>query len=704
MRRRRHIKRDTYSSEILLAEFRFYNKRKKAIDDTILVDISKKLKTGIKDCINWTNKTFADSGVGFKFRKVGKDIFIEMIDFGTKFAVTDFTKSKDIFFDSLFIHFDMTEEQKDILIDIRENTNISNKDLDCKKFFSWNELVNYLILNNLITIRQGKGYWKDYKEAFKTLFDDDIEEPYYKEIGSNHWDHKQSYHIFKVLEKRINDKNYRIVAIYDIYNSNYIINIIPEDDKYYNQYDITRLYVIVETEEEEENKRLFFIPQELNEYVLENENIYVSDGDKYIDVEQKKLIINKNLLKAIRNNILEIVDAKEQLITPIIYNFYKERVVTFNDYDSNNLSYVEQKIIDKYLQILNQGKEIKINQVCITKNSIVIDKMFGIKFDDSFLKIAEVLVKLRNTLKDDNIRYNFNSLYEHLLDLSGIRSYYRDNDFTGFEAITFTVNNVEIHIERDGRRMKINDIFCRVSDIIYVLGKAVCYNSTDEYNQYMKDISHIGMEWKRIINNGVLIELSNPLGKSFEKIGLDCDYTLKLRFSFLWDATKRSNVCLMLNNNKYLIKYKGKFKQHFNSVKNYMNISEIKSILDECVENLDDDTLIEIVENAIKEAEIIKTRGEELVRETIVDVNAIETTITVDKTEHHGYTVIGIKTKTKYFIKKQGLDVYKFEDGSWNRRCVVDDHNKNRIYEDRLANRLVNIFNEPKKIYTLFNT
>ncbi len=68
-----------------------------------------------------------------------------------------------------------------------------------------------------------------------------------------------------------------------------------------------------------------------------------------------------------------------------------------------------------------------------------------------------------------------------------------------------------------------------------------------------------------------------------------------------------------------------------------------------------------------------------------------------------GYEIIGLKTKTHYFIDKNDLQVFRLESGNWNRRCVVDDYNKQRIFEDKLANRLVNIYNEPKRIYTLFN-
>ena len=726
-RRRRHGRgyyNDNYSSDsgILLTEFRFYNKRKNVIEDSILLDIQSKLLNGKKDVIFWTNKDFADSGVGFKFyretinsddNKNTKDIynvFIEMIDFQNKIIIDDYIKNKAIYFNRLFIHYDITEEEKNVLDRIDSDLRKLFEKLECKKITAWKEIVEYLITNNIFNIGSKNivlSDWDEYKTTFKLLFGEELDERiYYKAIGKDRWGHEDAYHIIKVVEKRYNNKNYRMVAICNVYNDTYFIDMIPEDNIYYNQYDVSRLYIRKHIRSEIENDyRLLFIPAEFNEYTIVKDEFYSDKEGKRIEVDRNKLIINRDIIHAIKKNILEIVDSKEQLIRPIIYNFYKERVTTFGDYDSSKLTYEEQKIINKYLEILDKGKEIKINQVSITKKSIMIDNMFVIEFDENFLKMTDILVKLRTTLKDNNVRYNFNSLYEHIIDLSAIHTYKYNEDYTYFKSLSFKVNNVNIHMERDGRRMKINGIFCRVSDIFYILSKAVCYGNTEEYNKYIKDISYIGVEWKRMINNGVVIELSNSMTSSFKKVGMDCDYKLNLRFSFLWDANKRSDVYLLLNGVKHLIKYKGKFKQNFGSINNYLSISDIKLKLNESIEYLNDDNLLEIIEASIKEAEIVKKRGEELVEETIQDVNAVEETIIIDRVDVKGYTVIGAKTKTKYFIKKGGnLDVYKYENGSWNRRCVVDDHSKNRIYEDKLANRLVNIFNEPEKIFTLFNT
>jgi len=78
------------------------------------------------------------------------------------------------------------------------------------------------------------------------------------------------------------------------------------------------------------------------------------------------------------------------------------------------------------------------------------------------------------------------------------------------------------------------------------------------FNKYIKDVSHIGLEWKKLINNGVMIYLENPLFKGLQKIGRESQEKVIMRFSLLWDDTKRQNVYLIVNGKKYLIKYKGK--------------------------------------------------------------------------------------------------------------------------------------------------
>ena len=249
--------------------------------------------------------------------------------------------------------------------------------------------------------------------------------------------------------------------------------------------------------------------------------------------------------------------------------------------------------------------------------------------------------------------------------------------------------------------MRINDIVCRLSDVYCILTKAICYTNQKEFDLYVKDVSYIGVEWKRMICDGLQINLINPFEKIFKKTGETDFGNLYMRFSLLWDAKKRTHVYLCLNETKYLIKYKGHFKKAFDMPGRTISIDRLKDELTKSIMDLSEEKIYEIVDNAVEEAKIVQKRGEELVSNTVKDIKAVDTSIDLRGNKIFGYYFKGNISKSEYFIEKSTLEVFKKMDGNWNKRCVVDDHTKQRIFEDRLANRLVNIYNEPKKIFTI---
>jgi hypothetical protein len=203
-----------------------------------------------------------------------------------------------------------------------------------------------------------------------------------------------------------------------------------------------------------------------------------------------------------------------------------------------------------------------------------------------------------------------------------------------------------------------------------------------------------------MISTGVIVRIKNPFYMLYKNRKKSVNQEELFRFSFSWDIKNRSKIYIVLNNKKYLIKYKNKFKQHYDSINRIISINVLKEELSECLEGIDNNTVLEIVKNGIEEAKIVQKRGEELVSNVIGDIKCEFCSIDIQGSALNGYKINGIKGG-KYFVKKDSLDVYKWKDGSWNKRCVVDMANKQRIYEDRLANRLMNIYNEFDKISTI---
>jgi len=724
LRRRRRgynnqIKYNNYNRGILLAEFRFYNKKKNIIDDKILRDISTKLKTGNEKRIYWTHPEFAKHNVGFEFflqhingENSNKEVYIEILEFeDIKFTAKQFNKIKYIYRKICF-SFLLNSQQDEIVTNypIQRNYNIKK----FKVFDTFDEYVSFLISSGNLEI-DNECNFKDYLSFLKTLFGNKIDTTWKKNlyhVEKDYYSYQPIYQIFKVLEFRINEKNYRI-ALIDKIKSNeasYNIKIFEENDENYIYIDEGYMFI---------NKydKLYFIDNTIKEYKEITETFPICDengyayrnklGDRIYNKETNtKLCINLDIYDKIYNNIDKLMSKKQKIISPMIYRFYKDRTHTSST--TNIYNEQEMAIILQYKKILKNDKLVKFENIKINKNSIEIDGQgFKLEFDNTFLDIIDKFGNVKELLKVDDVRYNFNAFYEGILKLSKLNILQMNNTkekkYKSFEECSFTVNSMKIVVKKQNNRIKINDVFCRIEDVFYILSKVICYREIEEFNKYVKDVSFIGTVWKQMISNGMQLELNNPFNSLFEKTGGDQFGVMRLRFSLLWDTKHRRNIYLKLGNNKYLIKNKLRFRKYFNFPKRHLKIEQLWIELKECIEDIDDNVILNIIDQAINEAEIVEKRGKELVKLTAKEINAKEIELDINGKKMVGYKLKGRISNSDYFIKKVDLTVYKYVKGSWNRRCVVDDHSKQRIYEDKLANRLVNIYNEPKKIFTLYN-
>jgi hypothetical protein len=681
------------SQKILLSEFRFYNKQKNVINDDVLKKIQKKLLKSKKiSSIFWSNRTFAKYNIGFIMSKqildeeaaikgIEPNIYISIKSLEAKFTPSQFKECKYITKNLLF-GFIPLDDQKDFLYNLD-----SSKDKKINKVFkNWNEIIQYLIEGKLLNSLYKEESWYDFKETINCIFDDiELKEDEIEYLTRNTEKSPDCvYHIFKVIEKRYNNKNYRIAFTnqkrHYYSRRNYFMRVVPEDDNEYNLIDEGRIYI-------EKNDKNYYVDLNCNEY------------------SDKKPIIRNHLFWYLERNINQMLPENENIITPVIYNFYKSRMGRHGIDDETDIKQI--KLNDQYIKLLNQGREVKINNAIISKNKIeVVGERFKIEFGDDFIDVIKYFGSIRKLVIADDVKYNFNILYEKLIELSVLNvvrmENTRETKYKKFEEVKFKVNDMEIEVYKDtNNRIKINNIFSRIDDVYPTLSKIICYNNIDEYNKYVKDVSYIGVEWKKMISKGIPLELNNPFESLFDKTGMGKLNKMPLRFSLLWDTEKRTKIYLMLNNTKYLIKRKSTFKRYFNAPRRIVSMNKLKTDLTKCIDGIDNDLILDIVENAIQEAKIVQERGEELVRNTIKEIGAKESKIKINDAEIEGYILTGRVTGKTYFIKKINLDVYKRENDKWNRRCVVSSHTKSRIFEDKLANRLINIYNEPAYIHTL---
>lgn len=690
----RHDDYNSGNNGILLAEFMLYNKEKQIIKPDVLKDIETKLISNKSKNIFWTNDDFAKHGVGFKFYmkevavndKLKNDVFINIIEHkNITFKSEEFNSCRHIIYDIFFIGFELNENQLSFLNDLDYENYMSDGEITISK--NWDEVIDALISSKVIEKYDSNSEWKEFRDDLILLGINIEKKQEYSQIKKRSgFGNTDVYHIIKVVERRIKNINYRLAVlcspIQNYGDNSYTFRVIDETEIDYVRIDEGRLFF-------RKSNKYFYLDMDTNEYI------------------DNKLIINNDLLSLMEDNISTVLNIEQNLITTMIYAFYKDRAMKF-EFNEDNLTERQKAINKRYVELLKENREIKIGDLRISKRKICLNnENFSLEFNDSFLDVIKEFNAVRNALNVADASYNFNIIFEKLIEISTLKyvrqEWVREHQYKSWTGTKFKINGMSIEVKKIGNRININGIFCRIDDVWFVLSKLICYRDINEYNKYLKDVSYIGIDWKKMISNGIAIELHNPFHTIFSKMNWVTLERMYMRFSLLWDKQLRRNVYLMLNGQKYLIKYKGKFKKYFNVPRRVLNVVTLRNELAECIEGLDNNMIINIVENAVKEAEIIQKRGRELVQMTVKDIKAKLVEEEISGTITKGYLLFGRVSGTKYFIKSLDLEVYRWDNGSWNRRCVVDDGSKERIFEDRLANRLVNIYNEPTKIFTLHN-
>lgn len=701
MRRRRYDynSRTDYDSEyhdaITLTDFRFYNKKKKVIDNEVLNNIEKYIMENPSSERFWTNKTFWKEGVCFGFfykqkednytKEITKEVLIRFIEFDTiKKDGIDLNKITTAFAINkpFIILFEPTLSQKDFIRYLIDRVPKSNPLI----VDTWSDVINFTIKNDLF---QGDyDDWREFKDDIQLTFNYEIVDRKFNVVSKSDLNRSTARFIYEVIEQRIDNVNYRVALCrgFNRYSQYYHIKVFAETSNEYNFIDKDRLYFV-------EN-----IANKTKYYFLDN---------GLLETNNNGILIHLDMFGVMHRNLHNILGDDRNVITAPIYRFYRER---FSEslFGSSETNEVEIDIINKYTDVLKSGREIKIDDVIISNKVIRVDgQAFVMKFNKEFFNTSNKIKELRRMIKSEDIRYNFNLLYENIIKHSILEIVQMDNtsktEYKLFTKTQFIINDKHIVVEKINNRIKINDIYCRIDDIYEVLNRAICFNTLDDFNKYVKDVSFVGHEWIKLISTGVQIQLANPFARLLKKIKTDTPSELNLRFSFSWNPNKRSEIFLLLNSQKYLIKNKMKFKRTFSLPKLTMNMSQLKKGLTQAIPDLTDDIIVNIVDDAIAEGEIIQKRAIELVANTVRDIKAQEVEIQINNITMKGYLFTGRISGSEYFVNRVDLNVFKKANGVWNRRCVVNDHTKQRIFEDWLANRLVNIYNEPLYIFTLHN-
>lgn len=650
-----------------LSDFNFYNKHQKILSPEILDDLNERRKNNPSRAILYTNRDYCEYGIYFSF-----------IEDEIEIKKSSYLKTPEQINNNMFLlkehficNFDICEHD---FKDFFSNLQLPEED-NFLKFNCADDFLKFFF--KLEIIQKHEIDIENYKELFENFIKNNMFIEKYSELENVE-------QILNVNEIVINDIEYGklVFSRNTRYGVRTYYNFIPKSCTLYNYYDVGNL--------------------KINEY--------------FVKAENAEIFTNERILDKLSKEGRRFFGENNFWITEKIYNFYAARYDKFeNDrhYIRKNIDPIKQKICDKYDEAFSNGKKFVYSGVIFEKNKIsLVDNEFSFTFNDDMFKnhsISDVLF----SIDENTIKYNFEQLFKTIIKCSKLRIVNKDNckeyQFQNFEQCNFNVNGIDISIQRhkESGTWYINDIDERISDIIDLIHKVLCFNSLDDYNMYLKDVSYIGLDLKSMIGTGVCIELKNPLFYIFRSYSnhnkeiLHIVEEMILRLNLFWDTNKRNNVYMSLNGEKYLIKDKGVFKREFDKPTVCLQLDELRNIFCKCLKDFPLDRMNEVVENAYLEARIVQERGLALLKATLLDVGAKEGEIEVQGSKHRGYEIIGNRTGRRFFIDRLNIDVYRFDNGYWNRRCVISDPNKNRIFEDRFANRLINIFNENKNISTI---
>jgi hypothetical protein len=692
------------SQSVIWDEFLYFNKSKKYIKPSDIKKIESLQKDlSDKEYIVYQIKNKNNQGTllidSEKMYILKTDMLLQQESFSTIFSYVKLSGWSGDSFSGFFTK--KLSEQEELIFETLRDTEIS------KKIFSnLDDFITYKLEflyesggKKVCTLHDSNDVELLKNDVwFKELFLDDI--PYKQLLEEetptiNYGD--VLFCILNVVEKRINNQNYRIALLAQ--NSELYIWSVSEEDY--------EFYTVIE-----KDRMLYKSWRVSSTIVFDAHLLSPIERTNYRGEAYITYMINSTTANNL-SNFTANSDNTYIYLSPQMFSFYNSGTTASKDYKVD-------LIVKKYKEKLSEGKEVKINGCLVSPKKITINEYLNIDIGNNFCDVAEHIHTIRGLINDIDTAGNINELYDKFIkdctNLKFIKKYSssergngwngKSDNFKEYEElqesyIDFTINGIYIKIEQKGTKWYVNESFVRLDDIMEIVATAICYRSQNDFDSYVKNVSAIGLKWKSLISNGLHISIRNPINRLDGLFGSDHP-DITLRVSFVWDQDKRSIVYVLMNDKKYKITKKSSFLSKFYvHKKTFGNIHEFKTEFIGLLEDAENIDVFTLVDNGLKEFAIVLQRGQQLVEDTVKMTKSQEQELTIQNRTYKGYYLRGRVSNGEYFIVSGDLSVFKKMNGSWNRRCVVDDSGKTRIYEDRLANRLVNIYNEPKRIYTI---
>jgi len=428
------------------------------------------------------------------------------------------------------------------------------------------------------------------------------------------------------------------------------------------------------------------------DYVSPNREIVKSTSVHYGE-NPNEVWVSDELFEKVTPNELEAISrhAKEwTLLTP---EKYKE---LSKDIRADYLREKRGKEAEEAERLLKQNIRRQFKKGKLTRAGIIYTRKKVSCETLSFQsdKISDFLVST-NILLDD--RPNIIDIYEKFID-------YIARTFTNTTE-TITVNDMVIRIEKRNKDVLVNGIRIWKKDILGVLWEAITYTNQEQYEEWLRYISKVCLEFQEILQNGNL-ETTMCIRPNREENCLEVpENEVKIAI-----PVKRENNrnWVMINKKEFVIKNLKSFL-NLKTLMNYDyypygdNLDKAVKTLYKALSKVTPADIAQLISEGIKQYK----KAQRLHRKKLKEMEAkskefLSHAVELSKARKvkGGYFVKGT-SQTTYFVNEEKCEVWTIKNGKQDQYLCIADIGETAEgkagINDRIAKRLL-CLSEDKKV------
>ena len=349
---------------------------------------------------------------------------------------------------------------------------------------------------------------------------------------------------------------------------------------------------------------------------------------------------------------------------------------------------LEQKISDKLAQLRTSKGSLKINDVVYTKDVITYQDQILKNTDGTSDWVYNLLRRQVNSISLNRVTF------DHVFGafVGGVR---RDKDYSPIMDsghigdVTFDITSQTLTNRNNisSTRFYINGFRINTAEIPECIERAICYETQEDYNHFLKSVSSCSLKMHRYLQLGIDIRVRD-----------DFDYT-QVTLKFPLERLKNLNY-LVINETEYKVRDTNKIIR----LERAENIMEVINVLlsGEVVEGVEATDIKDIIEAGKQEYIDAVEKSKQLLKEAEETLKIISQNIELkDGTQFTGYLVKGDLRTYAVNAHDDRHSVYDYDTAQYI--CIVDKTNNAQVGKDRLVNRLFALAND-KLVATKIST